>query len=325
MIDKYTKERSPIVAVVVLNWNNAPDTIECLESVSQLTYKNIRILVVDNGSTDNSVEEIRSKFPFIDILETHENLGYAEGNNFGIRYAMQGKPEYVFVLNNDTLLESTMMSKLVQAAEKDSCIGMVGPTMFCIEPQEALFAAGSFVLWNEGSLNHRGMFELPGPYVGSDKPQPVDFIVGCGLLVRRELIEEIGMLDANYYLNYEDVEWGIRAHRFGYQVLYVPQAVMWHKVSATLGQASPANTYYMTRNALRFFMLHGSSIQRWVTVGRIIFRTIRTIGAWTLKPKYRDQNFQRKRNANLLALRDFFYGRYGAMGPDVAQVCYGKN
>ena len=313
----------PKATIVILNWNNASDTLECLASVVKLRYDNYDVVVVDNGSTDGSVVTIRGKYPSVTILENCENLGYAEGNNVGIRHAMQAGADYVLILNNDTLVAPTMLTELVRVAESSHDIGMVGPTVYCTDPADRLFAAGSFVLWNRGDLCHRGMFEPAGPYTKAGSPEPVDFIVGCGVLVRRQLIEVAGVFDPLYYLNYEDVEWGIRARRYGFKVLYVPQAIMWHKVSASLGLASPANTYYMTRNALLFSWKNAPARLRWLTVSTIILRTLRTIGAWTLKPQYQEPIFQRKRTANLLALRDFFLGRFGEMGPDVARICHG--
>jgi GT2 family glycosyltransferase len=292
--------------------------------VAELNYPNFFTLVVDNGSTDNSVTQIKAAHPHIEILETGENLGYAEGNNAGIRYILERQPEYVFVLNNDTLVEPNMLFKLVECALTSPSIGMVGPTVYYAEPSEKLFAAGSFILWHNGNVEHRIMFEDSTEYVGTGQPESVDFLVGCGVLVSRPLIETIGLLDSQYYLNYEDVEWCIRAQQNGFQVMYAPHAVMWHKVSATLGQASPANTYYMTRNALRFFWQNTPSPSRWLVIMRIIFRTLRTIGAWSVKPEYHEQLFQRKRIANLYALRDFFLGRFGAMGASVVRVCYGE-
>jgi GT2 family glycosyltransferase len=250
------------------------------------------------------------------------NLGYAEGNNVGIRHALAQQPDYIFVLNNDTLLEPTMLTHLVQIAETDTTIGMVGPKMYCTEPRDKIFAAGSFVRWWEGELEHRGMFQTEIVENLQGQPELVDFITGCGVLVRRKLIEKIGMLDHHYYLNFEDVEWAIRAWRNGYQVIYMPQAVMWHKVSATLGQGSAANTYYMTRNALRFFWSNGSGLIRWLAVTRILLRTIRTMSSWTINFRYHTPAFRKKRQANLMALRDFFWGRFGPMGPDVYRVCY---
>jgi GT2 family glycosyltransferase len=313
----------PKVTIVILNWNNAPDTLECLASVAELCYDNYGVLVVDNGSTDGSVAAIRDQYPGVTILENAENLGYAEGNNAGIRYAMQSGAELVLILNNDTLVAPTMLAELVRAIESSPEVGMVGPTVYCTDPADWLFAAGGLVLWKRGALCHRGMFQPAGPYTKAESPEPVDFIVGCGVLVRRQLIEAAGVLNPLYYLNYEDVEWGIRAHRHGFKVLYVPQAIMWHKVSATLGLASPANTYYMTRNALLFFWKNTPAHLRWSPVLRIVLRTLRTIGAWALRPQYREPIFRRKRTANQFALRDFFLGRFGEMGPDVARVCYG--
>jgi GT2 family glycosyltransferase len=312
---------SPLVAIIVLNWNRARDTIECLDSVAELDYPNSYSLVVDNGSTDGSVSEIKAAHPSVEILETGQNLGYAEGNNFGIRHAIDRGVDYLLILNNDTLVEKRMLSQLVQVAESSSDIGMVGPTVYCADPANKLFAAGSFVLWDRGQVEHRGMFESPAPHVKAEAPKSVDFIAGCGLLVSRRLIETVGMFDPQYFLNFEDVEWGIRARRHGLKVLYVRQAIMWHKISATLGQASAANTYYMTRNGLRFFWQNGPLHLRWIAVSHIILRTLRTVGAWSLRSKYRNQAFKRKRSANILALRDFFRGRFGPMGADVFRIC----
>lgn len=314
----------PRVVIVILNWNNAPDTIGCIESVSKLNYPNFSILIVDNGSNDGSVACIRSKNPGIDILELETNIGYASGNNAGIKHAIEAEADYIFILNNDTLVSPDLLAELVAVLESRPKIGMVGPTMYCTDPQGTLFAAGSKVLWNQGNIEHRGLFQ-PAKQFNKYmmKNEPVDFIAGCGVLVSRRLIEVAGVLDPAYYLNYEDVEWGVRAWRYGFEVWYAPQAIMWHKVSAVLGRGSPANTYYMTRNALLFFSRNGPTCFRWLPVSRIIIRTLRTIGAWTIKVQYRDEIFQRKRDANLLALRDFFLGRYGEMGQDVARVCYG--
>jgi GT2 family glycosyltransferase len=307
----------PAVTIVVLNWNNAPDTLACLESLSHLDYKNYRLLIVDNGSTDGSVARIHAAFPSLQLLETGNNLGYAEGNNVGIRQALASGAEYVFVLNNDTLVEPSMLTKLVEVAESDPDIGMAGPTIYCTEPKDRLFAAGSSVLWYEGRVCHRGMFELPGSYVHAQMPEPVDFLVGCGVLVSRKLLEQVGLLASQYYLNFEDVEWGIRANRQRFKVVYVPQAVMWHKISATLGPASPANTYYMTRNALLFFWQNGGAGLRWIALARITARTARTMLAWSLRSRYRNHAYKRRLKANLYALRDFVIGRTGAVEPDV--------
>lgn len=156
---------------------------------------------------------------------------------------------------------------------------------------------------------------------GSELPESVEFLIGCVLLIRRQAIEVVGGFNSKYYLNFEDVEMAIRLISCGYRVQYVPTAHAWHKISATLGQASAANTYYMTRNALLFFSTNGRRYRRWLPVMHILFRTIRIVAAWTVKPQYTDPSFRRKRAANLYAVRDHLVRQYGAMSADAARAC----
>ena len=313
----------PRVAVVILNWNRPADTLACVASVLGLAYGALHPVVVDNASTDDSVTSIRRVHPDLDLIQNADNLGYAEGNNVGIRHALEAGADYVLILNNDTLVSPDLVARLLRIIDTHPQIGIVGPKVLCTDPPDTLFAAGSFVQWRQGDLWHRGLFEPDSRYAHLDHPEPVEFIVGCGVLASRKLIKAIGLLDPEYYLNFEDVDWCIRAWRAGFEVWYDPGSVMWHKVSATLGIASPANTYYMTRNALRFFWRNAPTHLRWLAVSRILARTARTVAAWTLKPHYRTAVYRRKRDANLLAVRDFFLARYGAMDADVARVCYG--
>ena len=141
------------------------------------------------------------------------------------------------------------------------------------------------------------------------------------MLVRAEFLDAAGLLDPDYFFNYEEVAWAVRGRRAGFTSWCVPEARMWHKISASLGSASPANTYYMTRNALRFFWSNAAGGARIEAVARILWRTARTVGAWTLKPAYRSPVYRRRALANLLAIRDFLRGRYGPMGHGVARVC----
>lgn len=299
--------------VVILNWNNASDTLECLKSLQDTDYESYIPIVVDNGSTDGSVEILRTAFPGIHQIELESNLGYATGNNVGIEYALEEGADYILVLNNDTLVDKGMLRELVAFGESNEKIGMVGPKMYCYQPEDTIFALGSFVDWSKGETTNRGMF-LPASDIGFPlEPEPVDFIPGCCVLVSRRMLEKVGFLDPIYYLNYEDVDWGIRAHREGFEVWFIPEAALWHKVSATLGQASPMNTYYMTRNALLFFWKNSPRRFKWKAIAHIMLRTIRTIGAWTFLPKYWNDSYSNLRAANILALRDFTRGNFGRM------------
>lgn len=311
--------RSRLVYTVVLNWNNADDTLQCLESLSKSHYANHRILVVDNGSVDGSAGRIRSEFPSVELVELNSNRGYAEGNNAGIELAIKRDADYVLILNNDTIIAPNLVEELVRFAEAEPTAGIIGPKVYCLSESEKLYALGSSIAWQRGETIHRAMFESMTSYSHVTDPEEVDFIAGCGVLLRRELIQNGGLLDQSYYLNFEDVEFSVRARKLGFQTWLVPSAVIWHKVSATLGRESAANTYYTTRNSLKFFMNNGPRKTRWLAVTRILTRTIRTAVAWTIKRRYRRDNFGGRRAANLYALRDFLIGRHGKMGDDVAR------
>jgi GT2 family glycosyltransferase len=197
--------------------------------------------------------------------------------------------------------------------------------MYFFDPPDMVFAAGSMVLWNLGSLNQRAIWQREretGPQYGQ-KAEDVDFIVGCGVLFRRQVLEQVGLLDGRFFLNYEDVDICIRARRAGFRVRYTPHAVLYHKVSSSLGQASARNTYYMTRNALLFFWMHLHGWRRWQTVARIVVRNLGHILVWTFKPAYRTMA-RSKRDANLLALRDALLRRFGQAGPDLEAICQRK-
>lgn len=306
----------PAVSIIILNWNNARDTIYCLSSVEQLDYSNYEILVVDNGSTDGSVDKIRTTHPSTQIIELSENNGFARGNNEGIMHALNTGADYVLLLNNDTAVDPGMLTSLVDVAENNPEIAMLGPKIFCWDEQDTLFAAGSFISWNRGLIQHRGMFLPASNFSHLVDVEDVDFIIGCGVLVRSDFIRHVGSMKPGFFLNFEDVEWGIRAGRHGYKVVYVPWAKMMHKVSSTLGQGSPLNTYYMTRNGLQFFWRHSPSHLRWIATLSILLRTIRSLGAWTLRPRYWNASYRRRRNANLIGIRDFFLGKTGMLTSD---------
>jgi GT2 family glycosyltransferase len=322
-MSSFAINNNPRVGIVILNWNNSKDTVECLSSVFEIQYDNYFIVVVDNGSTDDSLEII-SGIPNIEVLPLPINLGYAGGNNKGISRAIILGAEYIFILNNDTYVSPSILDELILIAKNGGKIGMVGPKMYCARPTDLLFAKGSFVIWQTGKILHRGIFQQDTLLPGDEFPEIVDFIVGCGVLVSKQLIETIGGLDEDYFLNTEDVEWGIRAKRFGYEVWFAPKAVLWHKVSSTLGLASPTNTYYMTRNHLIFFSRNAPGIWKILAPLQILIGTLWTVLAWSVKEQYQTEAFHRKRLANLYALRDFFLGRHGKMGADVFDVCIGE-
>ena len=317
----------PLVYVILVNWNGREDTLGCIASLLQMTYGPFRILLVDNASSDHTVEAVRDRFPMVEIIETGANLGYTGGNNVGMRHALEAGADYVFLLNNDTTIHAEALTRLVECAESKSEIGVVGPRQYFYDHPLTIAGTGSVIDWDGATIYHRRrgeVDEVNEEYRDAD-PYPVDFMDGCAILVKREYLDKAGLLDERFHLGgFEDADWSRRGLAAGYQEWNVPRAYVWHKVSAAAGLGSPLTTYYMTRNELLFFWLHSRGLARWTRCLRILARTIRTIGAWTLKPKYRRAGFFRKRDANIFAIRDFFFKRFGPMGPDVAAACFGR-
>ena len=309
----------PSVAVIVLNWNNAPDTLECLESLSHLDYPNYRVIVVDNGSDDGSEEIIRARFPEVEVLQTGRNLGYAGGNNVGIRYALAQGVDYIAILNNDVTVAPDFLLHLCSALRERDDAGIATPLIAEATDPERVWALGSKVDWRTGTVDrvHAG----DKVKVWRDRcPFEVDIASGTVMLVRREVFERVGLLDESFYLYFEETDWCLRVARAGYRIFAVPSSLVWHKVSASLGRTSPVIDYYMLRNQLRFIARNWSGIARLAVLGHTVERNLLTIAAYTVKSH--DGCRLPHRNARLLALRDALLGRWGKMGPDVERVCY---
>ncbi|NLG71004.1 MAG: glycosyltransferase family 2 protein [Chloroflexi bacterium] len=313
----------PTVYTVILNWNQPEYTLDCLASLLDSEYPALKVLVVDNGSTDGSPQLIRSRFPQVEVIENRENLGYSEGNNVGIRCALQQEADYIFLLNNDTVVDKKMLARLVEVAESDPQIGVVGPTMFYFDPADRVWGGENRIHWKKAAAERGSMGRsVSREELERQPPHPADYIDSCAVLIKREVLEKIGLMDSDYFINFDDLDLNLRARRAGYRVVYVPSALMWHKVSAAMGLASPATTYYMTRNTLLFFWRHAPGIWKFTALIQVLARSLRTISAWSIKSEYKNDIYRRKRAANLYALRDFFLGRFGKMGPDVARVCF---
>lgn len=242
----------PNVFIVLLNWNGWKDTIECLDSLKNLDYPNYEIVVVDNGSTDESVTEIskiKSQISNLTLLTNQENLGFSGGNNTGIRYALSRGAEYILILNNDTTVESDFLTRMVEVAESDQKIGMVGAKIcFYDKPNTIWHNGGGSFNWFTGSTpKDHGRPDAQN----EERPSELDFITAACVLVKQEIIKKIGMLDERFFLYYEDVEWSLRARKAGFKLLWAPKAKIYHKVHASAGKlADPVIWYYHVRNVL---------------------------------------------------------------------------
>jgi GT2 family glycosyltransferase len=250
------------VAVIIINWNGWKDTLDCLSSLKKIStaYAEISVIVVDNGSTNESVPVIRKKFPSVTVLETGKNLGFTGGNNAGIRYAMSHGSDFVWLLNNDTVVDPGVLSFV--STFDDPSVGIAGSKIYFVPGREfhhdrykedergkVIWYAGGKIDWNNMYASHRGVDEVDrGQY---DKITETPFVTGCSMIIRREVIAKIGLLDDRYYLYLEDLDYCLRAVRAGYKLLYVPSSVLWHvNAGSSSRPGNPLHEYYLTRNRL---------------------------------------------------------------------------
>lgn len=298
---------TPHVTIVILNWNGLSDTLACLESLQRLDYPDYEIVVVDNGSTDGSVPVIRERFPVVTMLENAENWGYAGGNNVGLRHAMAQGADYALLLNNDTVVDPAFLGILVNAAEAEPAVGIAGPTIYYYEQPDIIWSAGGAIDWRRGSTRMVGLDERDEGQFGAE-PRPVDFVTGCAMLVRRAVLERVGLLDERFFAYYEETEWCVRVRRAGYKIVHVPLARIWHKISPAAQADSPLVHYYMTRNRLLFLKATGAGWLAWVQT--LVAEDLRTLLSWSLRPK-KWQHKKGLRQVMVQALVDAWRGQWG--------------
>lgn len=253
------------VAVIVLNWNGGAYIVECIESLQKLTYPNYEIIIVDNASIDGSPQLIKEKYPDVTLIQNETNLGFAEGNNVGIRYALGKGAGYIFLLNNDTIVDEGILGHLVGVAESDSTIGILGPKIYYYERPNEIWFAGGLIDWKTGLSIHIGKNYLDeGQF---DEVKAVDYITGCALFVKAEVCQRVGLMDPRFFLYYEETDWCARTKRAGYKIVFVPQAKVWHRISVTTGgKKSALGYYYYARNKLLLAKnhLHGARQLRFI-------------------------------------------------------------
>ena len=295
----------PCIAIVILNTNRRQDTLECLASIEKASYANRKTIVLDNASTDGSVEAVRSSYPTSEIIELSSNLGYAGNNNVGIEAALKAGADWVFVLNEDTTLAPDCLAHLAEVGESDPQIGIVGPMVYH-HSEPAIIQSGGGRMDRSWNVWHIGQHQ---PDQGQfNRPQQVDWISGCAILVRRAVIEQVGALDARFFYYWEETEWCLRARERGWRILLAPQAKLWHKGVQRDYCPAPSVTYYSTRNRLLMMSKHRAPLIAWVLAwGQIL----RTLISWTVKPKWRSKRDHR--DVMWRAILDFLHQRWGRM------------
>lgn len=236
----------------VINWNGREDSLACLDSLARAQGVEA-MLVVDNASQDGSVEAIRQSFPRTIIIANQQNLGFSRAVNQAIRYFLESAShDYFLILNNDALVDSQAVSRLRAALEGGEKAGIAVPKIYYPGPEKRLWYAGGAMDWKQGAGVHWRMGESDSAGLESQsQPREVSFAPGCALLIPRRVLESIGLFDERYFFFGEDVDYSLRLQKAGYRILYVPGAVVWHKVGGSAGRRGSAFIWYhMTRNRL---------------------------------------------------------------------------
>ena len=252
------------VTVIVLNWNGKELTIKCIESLKKVNYSNINILVVDNGSTDGSVDTLKEKFPEVSILALENNLGYAGGNNRGFDSLEADPPKFVIFLNNDTIVDENFIEPLVKQLLTKKHAGQTVPKIYYEnDPQLIWYAGGIVNLWT-GSIYHSGIRQNDGP--DYSKTHKTKYATGCCFCMRYDEFKEFGGFDENFPMYAEDVDLSLWIRSAGKQIWFVPASKIWHKVSASIGGEFSFGK--LVRKAKGIFLLikkHANLIQ-WMTI-----------------------------------------------------------
>jgi GT2 family glycosyltransferase len=249
------------VSIIILNWNGLEDTIECLESLKKVTYRNYEVTVVDNGSKGKDAQVLKERFAdYIFLIQNDKNYGFAGGTNIGMKYALDNsQPDYILLLNNDTTVEPHFLSEMVKVAETDNRIGIAGCKNYLYDcPQRFWLAWPKIDMW-KGQTFWVGAGELDqGQY---DDVSEVGCVPGSCFLIKRELIERIGTFDESYFVQWEDIDYCVRAIRVGFKIAFVSKAKIWHKAGSTFKKVPELHRYYSAKNMFKFMKRHATKIQ----------------------------------------------------------------
>lgn len=265
---------TPAVAIVVLTWENYEETADCLDSLRSVNYDNYRVIVVDNGSEDGSIDRLRREYGWCEFLINDDNLGFARGNNVGISHALDTGTDYVLLLNDDTVVQSGFLNPLVDTMKRYDRVAAVGGVNLL---------PGSGRIHNAGYVFHPWLAakgELLREPV-SDDPYPVDFIQSCLILLNPAFLEEIGLLNERYFIGMDDVDLAWKAWARGWKVLVTPDSRITHRVGETASK-SPFSIYHKTRNKLQFAEENLSPARRLpLYLSLLAYRVLQSI-RWTV-------------------------------------------
>lgn len=247
------------VAAIVLNYDGLELTLDTVESLLGMDAEALTIVVVDNGSTDGSHEAVGARFPEVVRIRTERNRWISGGLNLGIAWALDEDFDWLLLLNNDIEVDPSMLREMLRTAESDPTVGCVGPKCYYWADRNRLWSAGGILRYREAVTGERGMGEIDRGQFDGD--ETVDYINGCAMLVRRDAMLATGPWDPVYNLGVEDADWCARMKREGYSCRYSARAVLWHKVSPTVGGYTPGRTFQTGRSTALFVRRFGAPLE----------------------------------------------------------------
>ncbi|MBL7875054.1 MAG: glycosyltransferase family 2 protein [Cyclobacteriaceae bacterium] len=250
--------KKPLVSLITVNFNTTKDTVEFLESVKELTYNNIEVIVIDNGSRNSPKDELEAVYPTLTYIQSPSNLGFAGGNNLGISIA---KGDYLFFLNSDTILFPDSLDSLIDYLEANPSVGMASPKVLYPDIRIVQYAGGVAINPYTGRGKQLGFLETDkGQF---DTCYETGWGHGAALIVPRRVIEKIGPMPELYFLYYEEIDWGESAKRNGFQVHFVGTSRIIHKEAISMGgNESETKAYYMTRSRLLYMRRNSSGLPK---------------------------------------------------------------
>ena len=248
------------ICAVIANWNGGAENIECITSLLAQHLAPADIVFVDNGSSDGSLALVEQRFPGLSFVRNATNLGFGEASNQGARVALERGARAVYFANNDAVLEDGALARLAEILFGPGKVGIVGPRVLYKSPPDRVWCAGGMLTWRQNVSTLLGHGQLDGPQWQARRP--VDYVAGCALLARREVLEQVGLFDARYFAYMEDVDLCLRAKLAGWSVEIAGESCAWHtSAGATGGGYNPRRKYMMGVNSVWFLRQHARFAQ----------------------------------------------------------------
>jgi GT2 family glycosyltransferase len=262
------------VAIVILNWNGWRDTLECLKSLERLETSNVQIIVVDNASEDDSVLQLCSAYPNLDLICNVTNLGFGAGNNVGIRLALERNADLIWLLNNDTVVEATTLHAMISMMNSDPSVGAVGSVLYDFVPRDRV------QVWGGGGVNLFTGFSWHLTAVGH-----CDYLIAASVLLRTDALRAVGLFDEHFFYTWEDVDLCFRLRIGGWRLAVADDSRVWHRETASVGKHSPTRARLFMTGMVMFMRKHSGIAGVATLIGASLKLAIALVrGRWQTVP-----------------------------------------